>query len=91
LWKAAGQARISSADAERAIGSLAADILATAPSQPPLGNAFALAHRCDRSVYDCIYVAPAIDHGHELLTAGERMVNAFGLRYPVRWLGSLVR
>jgi hypothetical protein len=50
LWKAAGQARISSADAERAIGSLAADVPATAPSQPLLGNAFAHRPRQEASM-----------------------------------------
>ena len=40
-----------------------------------------------RTVYDSTYVALAVATGTELITADERLVNALGTRFPVRWLG----
>jgi predicted nucleic acid-binding protein len=42
----------------------------------------------DRTVYDSAYIALAVATGSELITADERLVNALGSRFPVRWLGS---
>jgi predicted nucleic acid-binding protein len=42
----------------------------------------------DRSFYDSLYVALALATKTELITADERLVNALGSRFPVRWLGS---
>ena len=41
----------------------------------------------DRTFYDSTYVALAVATGTELITADERLVNALGSRFPVRWLG----
>jgi predicted nucleic acid-binding protein len=85
-----GRIRIGIADAKRAIGSLTGDLIPTVLSHPLLEDAFALAHAHGRTVYDAIYLALAIESGRELLTADERLVNALGTRYPVRWLGALM-
>jgi predicted nucleic acid-binding protein len=90
LWKAVRQGRLTVAAAESAISSLATDIIPTLPSKPLLSNAFALSTAHERTVYDCIYVALAIERGCELLTADERLVNALGSRLPVRWLGGMI-
>jgi predicted nucleic acid-binding protein len=57
---------------------------------PLLKDAFALAAAHERTVYDCVYVALALQYGCEFLTADERLVNALGSRFPVRWLGALI-
>ena len=90
LWKAVRQSRLAPADAKRAITSLTGGILPTVPSMPLLADAFSLAHATGRTVYDATYLALAIQTGRAVLTADERLVNALGTRYPVRWLGSLV-
>jgi predicted nucleic acid-binding protein len=46
----------------------------------------ALVH--DRSVYDCLYVALAIQFKVQMITADERLANALAARFPVKWLGA---
>jgi predicted nucleic acid-binding protein len=52
-----------------------------------LGQALQIAEACDGSFCDSLYVALAVTTKTELITAGERLVNALGTRFPVRWLG----
>jgi predicted nucleic acid-binding protein len=47
----------------------------------------AIANNC--SLYDCVYVALAEEAGCEMITADEKLVNALGARFPVRWLGGM--
>jgi predicted nucleic acid-binding protein len=47
----------------------------------------ALANNC--SLYDSIYVALAEEADCEMITADEKLVNALGSRFPVRWLGGM--
>jgi predicted nucleic acid-binding protein len=54
-----------------------------------LEQALQIAMACDRSFYDSLYVAVAVSAKAELITADERLVNALGSRFPVRWLGAL--
>jgi predicted nucleic acid-binding protein len=89
LWKAVRLKRISSASAAEAIAALVERRLPTAPTSPLLKDAFAIAARFDRAVYDCIYVALAVTSGRPLLTADERLANALAARFPVRWLGAV--
>jgi predicted nucleic acid-binding protein len=46
----------------------------------------ALSH--DRSVYDCLYIALAIQFKTEMITADERLANAVAAHLPVKWLGA---
>jgi predicted nucleic acid-binding protein len=36
-----------------------------------------------------MYIAAAIEKSVDLVTADEKLVNATGSRFPVRWLGAL--
>jgi predicted nucleic acid-binding protein len=87
LWKAVRCGRMLRKSAEEAVRSFTDRPLATAPSLPLLDDAFAIAAAFDRTVYDCIYVALAVASDRPLLTADERLANALGVRFPVRWLG----
>jgi predicted nucleic acid-binding protein len=88
LWKAVRRNRISHAEAEsslRRFNDLAIQVI---PASDLLVQALQIAVICDRSFYDSLYVALALTTKTELVTADERMVNALGSRFPVRWLGA---
>ena len=89
LWKAVRQKRISLKSAEQSILELANAGIGTEPSKPLLQNAFTIAAAFDQTVYDGIYVALAIASDTPLITADERLANALGAQFPVRWLGWL--
>lgn len=61
--------------------------LPTLPSYELIHNAFAIAAKFKRSVYDSVYVALAISLQTHLVTADERLANALATYLPVRWLG----
>lgn len=60
-----------------------------APSAALIETAFVLAHRHDRSVYDCLYLALAIAVEAEFITADEKLCNAIAGKAPVKWLGAI--
>ena len=79
--------RISQAEAENSLRRFAALAIQVVPTSDLLGQALQIAVACDRSFYDSLYVALAVSTGTELITADERLVNALGSRFPIRWLG----
>ena len=87
LRKAVRRNRISQAEAENSLRNFAALAIQVVPTSGLLGQALQIAVVCDRSFYDSLYVALALTSETELITADERMVNALGSRFPVRWLG----
>ena len=88
LRKAAKRGIITSALAGRALEALLNRDFPTVPSRAFLQEAFKIACGFDRTIYDSTYVAMAAATGSELITADERLVNALGSRFPVRWLGA---
>jgi predicted nucleic acid-binding protein len=88
LWKAARRKRIRPADAENSLRRFTELGIRAIPTSDLLGKALQIAMDFDRSFYDCLYVAFALATQTELITADERLVNALGSRFPVRWLGS---
>jgi predicted nucleic acid-binding protein len=89
LWKAARQGRMSRRSAEEAIDTLQERNIPTSPTGPLLRDAFAIAAAFERTVYDGVYVALAVQTDRPLVTADERLANALAARFPVRWLGAL--
>jgi predicted nucleic acid-binding protein len=87
LWKAAKHGAITSLLARRALKAMLNRDFPTMPSRAFLVEAFKIAADFDRTIYDSTYVAMAVATGTELITADERLVNALGSRFPVRWLG----
>ena len=69
--------------------ALSACGIRTSPSLPLLGHALEIATEFDRTVYDAIYVALAVESNHPLVTADERLANAMAAYFPVRWLGTV--
>ena len=88
FWKAVRLRRLSSPAATEALAILRSYRLATVPSTDLLELALEIALTFDRSVYDSLYVALAVDSKGHLVTADERLANALAARLPVKWLGS---
>ena len=90
FWKGVRRQRWSHAFAERAASEIGARDFLTVSSLALLPQALAIALAHDRSVYDCLYVALAIQFKTEMITADERLANALAARMPVKWLGAFM-
>jgi predicted nucleic acid-binding protein len=88
LWKAIRQGRCTKSTAQSALRFLADLELPAVPSLDLLELGFEIALTFGRSVYDGLYVSLAVASKATLVTADERLVNALGSRFPVRWLGA---
>jgi predicted nucleic acid-binding protein len=89
LWKAVRRGRFQKRWAETALVSVHELKLATVPSQTLLDRAFQIATRFDRTVYDALYVALAVQSQAQLITADERLANSLAAHFPIRWLGAI--
>lgn len=90
LWKRVRKGELVPDGAPEQIEKLAG-IVSTVDEIPMLGRALELAVELRHPVYDCVYLAVAEAHDHELLTADRRFLNAVRVgRYAerVRPLGS---
>ena len=88
FWKVRRRGEISGDFAARAMASLLELNIPTFPIQPLAAKALATSLQYDRAAYDCFYLALADLTGRPLLTADERLANAMGAHFPIRWLGS---
>ena len=88
MWKSVRQGRLSEQHARLAISEIRGIEIDVTPSGELLPAAFTIAISNGRSFYDSVYVALAIQSGTSLVTADERLANALGARFPVKWLGS---
>ncbi len=88
VWKAVRQQRFSRVEAELAIGSMLRRSIPTISSASLLSEALPIAFQYGRSLYDCLYVALAVQSDRELITADERLANALAAYLPVKWLGA---
>ncbi len=89
LWKGVRRRHWSSALATSASSGLADLDFFTVSSRELLSEALQLALVHSRTVYDCLYIALAIQFNTDLITADERLANSLAARLPVRWVGSL--
>ena len=88
LWKAFRRNRISQPEAQNSLRRFTALGIQVLPTSDLMSEALQIALACDRSFYDSLYVALAVATKTEFITADERLVNALGSRFPVRWLGA---
>ena len=59
------------------------------PSLKLLGSALQIATGFERTVYDSLYVALAVQTNSQLITADERLANSLAAHFPVKWLGAV--
>jgi predicted nucleic acid-binding protein len=88
LWKGTRQRRWSQGKAEVVAADMRAREFATVSSLSLLPEALTIAFAHDRAVYDCLYVALAVQAKVDLITADGRLANALAARFPVKWLGA---
>lgn len=88
LWKGVRRGRWDRSDAEKLAADLQAHDFTTVPSGALLPEALRIAFAYDRAVYDCLYVALAVQSRTDLITADERLANALAAYLPVKWLGA---
>ena len=88
LWNAVRRRRCSRSLAETAISTTKSYKLATVASEALIDQAFAIAVFFDRSVYDSIYAALAVEWKAQLVTADEKLAGALAAHMPVKWLGA---
>jgi predicted nucleic acid-binding protein len=89
IWKAVRMGRVTRAFGDQALELLTQRKFPTVPSLKLLENAFQIATAYGRTVYDCLYVALAVQTNAQLITADERLANALAARFPVKWLGAV--
>ena len=89
IWKAVRVGRVSRAFGDQALVLLTQREFATVPSLKLLDKAFQIAADHGRTVYDCLYVALAVQTNSQLITADERLANSLAARFPVKWLGAV--
>jgi len=88
LWKGTRQRRWRQSEAEVVAADMRARDFATVSSLILMPEALRIAFAYDRSIYDSLYVALAIQSKAELITADERLANALAAHLPVKWLGA---
>ena len=88
LWNGARQRRWRQAEAEAVAADMRARDFATVSSLILMPEALKIAFAYDRSIYDSLYVALAVQSKAELITADERLANALAAHLPVKWLGA---
>jgi predicted nucleic acid-binding protein len=88
MWKGVRQRRWPQTAAENAASAIRERDFFTVSSLVLLPEALRIAFVHNRSVYDCLYIALAIQFKIEMVTSDERLANATAARLPVKWLGA---
>ncbi len=89
FWKAVRVGRCTRLVAESGMRELKQQGLLTVSSYALIEAALDIAIAFERTVYDSVYIALAMQRDAQLITADERLANAVAAHFPVRWLGAL--
>jgi predicted nucleic acid-binding protein len=76
LWKKVRRAEVTREDAGLILTNLPSLPLSRHVEAPLLASAYDLANRTERTVYDCLYLALAVQLGGRMLTADERLYHS---------------
>jgi len=88
LCKGVRQRRWRREDAEEGMADLKGYDFDAVPSLLLMDEAMPISLDFGIALYDCLYVALAIQAKADLITADERLANALAARFPVKWLGA---
>lgn len=88
LCKGVRQRRWRPEDAEEGMADLKGYNFDAVPSLLLMDEAMTIALDYGIALYDCLYVALAMQAKADLITADERIANALAARFPVKWLGA---
>ena len=89
IWKKIRKGLLTRQDADDVLNDLAGLTTITRhPTAPLVAAAFDLADQTDRTVYDCLYLALAVQLGGQMVTADERLVNALA---GTPWAGHIIK
>jgi predicted nucleic acid-binding protein len=89
FWKAARRQRLSAEETLAAIRVIRDLETLTVPAGGLLEKTLQIARSYDRSFYDSLYIAVAVQEHTYFVTADERLTNATAAYLPVKWIGSL--
>lgn len=89
VLKAVRRERFGVSDGQAAIVAAGAWGFTTLSSRVFAARAYDIGVRYNRSFYDSIYAAMAVETQSTLITADERLANATAAYLPVKWLGAL--
>jgi len=89
LWKAARRQRLSAEETLSAIQVIGELHTVTVAASGLLEPTLQIARNHDRTFYDSLYIALAVQKKTTLITADEKLANATAAYLPVKWLGAL--
>lgn len=76
VWKKLRRGELTRSEADTILGQLSSLPVTRHQDGPLIGAAFDLADRAQRTVYDCLYLALAVNLGGRVVTADERFANS---------------
>jgi predicted nucleic acid-binding protein len=88
LWKKRRRGELTRAEADTILAQLPLLPLIRHAEAPLIGPAFDLAEQTQRTVYDCLYLALAIQLNGRMVTADDRLVNSLA---GTPWAASIIR
>jgi len=89
LWKKIRRGEMTRAVADGVLADLPAlGIITFHPTRPLVPSAFDLADRTGRTVYDCLYLALAVQLGGAMVTGDDKLVNSLA---GSPWAASVLR
>jgi predicted nucleic acid-binding protein len=88
LWKKRRRGELTRPEADDILVKVAGLPLIRHPEAPLLSVAFNLADQTGRTVYDCLYLALAVQLGGQMVTADHRLVNALA---TTPWAGFIIQ
>jgi len=90
IWKRRRRNEIDDAEAGELLDDFRILPLRITSSNELIESAFELALKTDRTVYDCLYLALAVETGSIMVSADKRLVNALAatpLEKHIVWIG----
>src|SRR5262245_47450810 len=88
LWKKVRRGELTRAEADAALKLLSGLLVARHVDGPLVPDAFDIADKTQRTVYDCMYLALAVQLGGKMVTADDRLVNSLA---GTPWAASIIR